>query len=584
MPAAARGGRAGAGRLDTALDRLGGGLDRLLAWAVARRGRAVALVALVAGLAVLPGLFALPVTARDEARFVQATKQMMETGDLVDIRFQDRPRWKKPIGIYWLQAAAALPFGAERAGVWAYRLPSALAVVLAALATVWAARPLVSARAAVLAGLALPLAVLVAVEATIAKTDASLMLTAVVAFGALARALTGQAGRWDWLWFWLAIAAAVLLKGPIVPLVALLATGAFWALSGRRPALATLRPLPGLALAGVLVAPWLVAITIESDGAFFAESIGQDLLGKVAEGQEKHWGPPGLYAAIVWGTFWPLASLLPGALAFAWARRRETAVMIACAWVVPFWLVLEAVPTKLPHYVLPLYPALAILVAAYVEDGVPPVRRWLAWTMAVLAALPGVALGLAALALPLVLEGRVLWPAALLGLAGAALALLAARAALDGRLRAQAAAGGLASAAILWSALQFGLPALDTPFATPRLMALVERARPCGAGPLVSLGYREPSLVFRAGIDTRLADAEETAGRLIERPGTLALVENARRDDLDAALARRSGGSPPALRALGEARYFNYNRGRFETASLLVRDLQRFDACTPPRG
>ena len=54
----------------------------------------------------LPGIATLPVTDRDEARFAQASKQMLETGDTIDIRLQDKPRYKKPAGIYWLQAAA----------------------------------------------------------------------------------------------------------------------------------------------------------------------------------------------------------------------------------------------------------------------------------------------------------------------------------------------------------------------------------------------------------------------------------------------------------------------------------------------
>ena len=55
-------------------------------------------------LAFLPGFFQIPPIDRDEARFAQATKQMIETGDYVDIRFQDEVRYKKPVGIYWLQA------------------------------------------------------------------------------------------------------------------------------------------------------------------------------------------------------------------------------------------------------------------------------------------------------------------------------------------------------------------------------------------------------------------------------------------------------------------------------------------------
>src|SRR5262249_16672178 len=73
---------------------------------VPSHGRAVAVLVVVALLGFLPGFFAIPPIDRDEARFAQATKQMVETGDYIDIRFQDEVRYKKPVGIYWLQAAA----------------------------------------------------------------------------------------------------------------------------------------------------------------------------------------------------------------------------------------------------------------------------------------------------------------------------------------------------------------------------------------------------------------------------------------------------------------------------------------------
>src|ERR1700732_4115530 len=91
--------------------------------------RAVAFLILCGLLLFLPGFFNIPPIDRDEARFAQATKQMVESGDFVDIRFQDEVRYKKPVGIYWLQAAGvgtARGVGLQRAQVrvWLYRVPS----------------------------------------------------------------------------------------------------------------------------------------------------------------------------------------------------------------------------------------------------------------------------------------------------------------------------------------------------------------------------------------------------------------------------------------------------------------------------
>src|SRR4051812_20431007 len=88
----------------------------------ARGWRGPALAAFIAFLAGLPGLVAVPPLDRDESRFAQATAQMLETGDFVVIHFQEAPRFKKPVGIHWLQAASVSLFSAaEDRAIWAYR-------------------------------------------------------------------------------------------------------------------------------------------------------------------------------------------------------------------------------------------------------------------------------------------------------------------------------------------------------------------------------------------------------------------------------------------------------------------------------
>lgn len=418
-----------------------------LNWASVRPWRAVLLVSLIALIVILPGISAMPVTDRDEARFAQASKQMLETGDLIDIRFQDQPRWKKPVGIYWLQAASAQVLGGGAdAGIWAYRVPSALAALLASLLTIWAARPMVGNRAAVLAGAIMATCLLFAGEANIAKTDAALMASAVAILGAMAHLIIGTGGWGAALVFWLGIAAAILLKGPIVPAIAILALFWIWIIGRPRLRLGRFRPLKGLALTVLLVAPWLIAIWQISDGAFFAEALGRDMGAKLTSGQEKHWGPPGLYALLVWGTFWPWAAMLPLAAMALWRRRSEPWLVLLTGWVLPFWIILEIVPTKLPHYVLPLYPALAIVLAAWITGAAKEPPKWARRLNAGLVLVPGAILILALIALPIALEGTPLWQILpMLGIA--ALALWgAAKAALANRPLAQVGASVLATA------------------------------------------------------------------------------------------------------------------------------------------
>jgi hypothetical protein len=125
----------------------------------------------------LPGFFNIPPIDRDEARFAQATKQMVESGDFIDIRFQNDVRYKKPVGIYWMQAAVvetASALGLPRAEVrvWLYRVPSLIGAIGAVLLTYWTALAFVTRRGAILAGLIMCSSVLLGAEARLAKTDA----------------------------------------------------------------------------------------------------------------------------------------------------------------------------------------------------------------------------------------------------------------------------------------------------------------------------------------------------------------------------------------------------------------------------
>lgn len=147
--------------------------SRLDAWS--RGWRAPLFAALVALIAGLPGLFAMPPLDRDESRFAQATSQMLETGDYVVIKFQDQPRFKKPVGIHWMQALSVTALSdAEARQIWAYRIPSLLGAMLAAAACAWGAAALFDARTGLLAGSILGATFLLSSEAFIAKTDAAL--------------------------------------------------------------------------------------------------------------------------------------------------------------------------------------------------------------------------------------------------------------------------------------------------------------------------------------------------------------------------------------------------------------------------
>jgi 4-amino-4-deoxy-L-arabinose transferase-like glycosyltransferase len=495
-------------------------LKAIVDFAIGSHARAVMVLLVVALLGFLPGFFSIPPIDRDETRFAQATKQMVESGDYVDIRFQDEVRYKKPVGIYWLQAAVvktatALGFSGALTTIWLYRLPSLVGSIGAVLLTYWTALAFVSRRAAVLAGLMMASCVLLGIERLLAKTDALLLMTVVAAMGAMARAYLWQererldaAGAWIVAaTFWTALAAGVLLKGPLIVMVVALAAITLVAVDRAAAWLLTLKPVAGIIWLAVLVLPWFVAIIGRTGDAFLAESVGEDMLGKVFTGQESHGAPPGYYFVLFWVTFWPGATLAALATPAVWRARRERAVKFLLAWLVPSWVVFELVVTKLPHYVLPLYPAIAILIAGVIDARVLSRKAFLElgtiwWFVVPMVA--GIA-GVVALAVIGRQFGLLVWilmgAAAVLGFL--AWRLYQADGAEHSLLRAVAAA-------ILTAIAMFGLiiPSLGQLFPSATL-ARILRESGCARPEAAAVGYQEPSLVFLAGTATRLAD---TAG------------------------------------------------------------------------
>jgi 4-amino-4-deoxy-L-arabinose transferase-like glycosyltransferase len=512
------------------------GLSAALDFAVASHWRAVGLLLAFSLLAFLPGFFQIPPVDRDEARFAQATKQMLETSDFVDIRFQTEVRYKKPVGIYWLQAAAVkasetLGVPQARNSIWVYRLPSLAGATFAVLLTYWAALAFVPRRAALLAALMMASSTILGVEARLAKTDAMLLLASVAAMGAFARIyLASQAepeAKIGWQQpaiLWTAIAAGVLLKGPLILMFVGLTAAVLCAVDRSLQWLWSLRPVSGLLWLLLLASPWFIAIAAKSGGNFFVQAIGHDMLDKVTSGQEAHGAPPGYYLLLFWVTFWPGAVLAGLAASVVWKSRHEPGPRFLLAWLLPSWLVFEAVMTKLPHYVLPLYPAIAILIAGIVEPHGVSKQRWMArGTIGWFLFPTAVAIGVLVLFIMFGRElGLATWPfsaaAVIFGLF--AWWLYEADGAERSLLRAM-----VASIFIAITVYAITFPQLPSLFPSA-LIAEEIRAADCERPRVASTsGYQEPSLVFLLGTETRFTDGAGAADFLRSKPCHFALID-----------------------------------------------------------
>ncbi len=539
-------------------------LDRLIAgW------RGPLLAALVALIAVLPGLAGMPALDRTEARFAQASAQMLESGEFAEPRFQDRPTYQVSPLVHWLQAASVKAFSsAEARDIWAYRLPSLLGAMLAAAACAWGAASFWGQRAGVAAGVVLAASFLMSTEGFIAKADALLVSLLMVAMAALARLYArGREGeplerRWKLL-FWGALAASLLVKGPVALLIAGLTLAALAVWDRKAAWMLRLGWAWGLIMLAAALGPWLAAVTVATDGDYWRGALSDLWRGMGGDG--RHLGWPGVHLLSLPLLFFPGALLLVAALITAWRRRQETGVRFAVAWLVPAWILFELTPAKLPHYVLPLYPALAWLAAAALTQPLP--RRAL-WGGVALSAVAAVAWSVVCI-----------W---LLGRYGnasdqvyvtAALGFLLVSVFVGGWFMVQrevttalmltCALGVLAHAAVA-AGLAPGLKAL---WPSDRVVRTLERTglEPRGGlvpGPVALAGFAPPSLIFLLGTQTEAGGVAAAAGAVAE--GRPAVVEARSANAFVRALADHG------LKAQPEAEIRAYDYARGEPISLII--------------
>lgn len=532
---------------------------------------ALALLMLVA---VLPGAVPMPALDRDEAKLMQVSRQLVETGRPLDLRFQQESRAAMPPALHWLQAASASVLGGPDAPLVAFRLPGLLAAAAAVALTAWAAAPLLGAQGAILAGMILGSAGLTLVEARIGRADAVMLALVVLAQGILLRLWLAQAPkRWMAAVLWASVGLAVLTGGPMAA-VPVLGTITALAIGERRLPMRALWPLGGLAIIAVLLVPWGVAAWL-APGRAGTGSVIETLVTLITGGSEGQASPPGTYLSLFFIAFWPLAALVPVALGWLWDQRRTRLAAFVLGWALPVWLIFEAVPAKLPHHMLLACPALAILLAGAFDSlaARAPDRFIRALLLAAFAAPALLLVGLMALAVPLVESRVAVWPLVAALVAAVPLAL-AGVALWRWQVDRFAGFGALGAVLGLGALLHLTIPALPTLFVAPRLAETVAAWR-CGeAGPVAVSGIAAPSVVLALGADTIVTGGPGAGVMLADRRAPLAFVA----DDDMADFAMVTG---PMATALARVEGVDLTRLRRVELTLYAMDRQGAAPCAP---
>lgn len=581
----------------------------------------------------VPGQWTLPAIDRDESRFAQASRQMAESDRLADWvvpRVQERPRLNKPPVIYWLQASSARAFasrghdGRLDDAIWMYRVPS----VLAAMATVlmlwrWGmSRSGIGMHpaAAGLAAAGLAVSPVMVWEAHQARADMVLVAVTTAALWALTSVLRaregasgasggGALGRARSLLravlLWALVGVGVIVKGPVTPMLVVLAVVMLAAWTRSWQPIKRVRPLLGVVVVAAVVAPWVVLVMREVGAEQYLALIKDETIGRSMEAKEGHWGPPGYHAILAFVLFGPLALTLglgvwrglvratrdgeqsgKGWRQVLKARDARDASAILMAILVPGWLVFEVVSTKLPHYTMPLLGVLALLGVRAVGGVGGVLSGWVGrlvkkeWFKFCCSAY---AIGMGAAALILCgASGVALWVdgarvlAVIAGVIGVGLTAWSVMA-IERRWRAGELAAALRVGIMVFGVgsvvLMVGGPRLPWIHTSGQLARQISQIDPTGTRQILAVEYQEDSLIFETHGRARRVSAEEALAALRSDENVLVVMpwEMAAANRLKVVGVGQGGGGRGGERVKG----FNYSRG--EWVDLVIAERNAAD-------
>jgi len=346
-------------------------------------GPPLALLAL-ASLLFFTSLGDLGLTDRDEGSNAEAAREMLESGNWVYPTLNGEPRFAKPVLIYWLTASGYLAFGVDE---FTARLPSALfGVGLVILQYAFLSRVRGS-FVGLLGALILLLNIEMVAIGRLALTDCVLIFFTTLALFGFWLGLHEERGRRFFWLFYAGMALGTLTKGPIGFLVPLIAVVPYLTVTRRWSRFwQTGFPLAGTLVFLFLAAPWY-AIMLWIHGARYTTSAQADTVGRFFSIIGGHGGTIIFYLPILLFGFFPWSAFLPVALYRVvkdWrefrrppedSRRPPPSVsrtvgvqeleFFAALWLIGGFLFFSLSATRLPHYIGPLYPAAAVLVASY---------------------------------------------------------------------------------------------------------------------------------------------------------------------------------------------------------------------------
>ena len=485
-------------------------------------------ILVVAWLAIFAGLGRGTFWEPDEPRFAEATHQMFQRGDFFTPYLNGVPRFEKPILFYWAQAVAFIAFGENE---FAARVPSAVAGIGIVILLYLLAAQVASPRAALVSALVLSTMFRFVTFARIGLTDVPVLFFIVAALYGFVCAAARASWRWV-LFAWSCVGLGVLTKGPVglLPVVIWLT---YAVLIRSRSTLTRVRPLLGMALAIAIAAPWYVLMIVEYGRAFIDFALGHEIFERVVS--EASFAPSRgfFYYFKVWpGDAAPWSAMFIAAVGWAvwrWRALDQTAkrsLILASAWFISVFIVFSLSRSKVPHYVLPAYPAAAFFIGVFV-DRLAEARSGVLWwgvPMSVVAAASVILAAAAGLFLDVLAPGDTIVKWLVPGVLGAGAAAIAY--AIWNRALVPAVYALTCMLAIVFAVIGvFIVPRVIEPFKPMPLLAReIGDLSPPGA-PIGLVGaYGRSSLIYYSQRNVLFLDGDDTAVRFLSTPGAVCVM------------------------------------------------------------
>jgi 4-amino-4-deoxy-L-arabinose transferase-like glycosyltransferase len=340
------------------------------------------------------GIGATGLNGKDEFRYAEVAKEILTSGDWLVLHVNGQPYPDKPPLFFWTIALSYLLNGGE-VSPFAARLPLALFTLGCLLVTFAIARRLFDNRIALLASLALMVSFRFYWGARWLRLDIPLCFFVYLALLFFVKTFLGNTETQNAntavprrsllspLLFWVAMALATLVKGPVGVVLPLGSVVTFLILTKNMRNIRLARPLLGVVIFAVIVLAWLIPALLRAPKSYNEDLLVTQNVARIIS-PWRHVRPPYYFAGKLFADFQPWILFAVAAIWFMFKRRRSlpeySKLIFLFSWFLFPFVLLSIVPGKRGQYLLPAYPALAILVAWFVQravyEGLPAAKRF----------------------------------------------------------------------------------------------------------------------------------------------------------------------------------------------------------------